>query len=101
MADDVQPAPLLVVGVGDPPVRPFGFVAASSRPGRVSTRTTGRTTSGPCPIASQIILESSIETGGRSSWTPWYPLWSIVMITVGAFVIWVLTVHGRYITVER
>jgi hypothetical protein len=29
------------------------------------------------------------------AWLPWYPLWSIVMITAGAFVIWALTAHGR------
>jgi hypothetical protein len=29
------------------------------------------------------------------AWLPWYPLWSIIMITTSAFVIWALTVHGR------
>lgn len=29
------------------------------------------------------------------SWLPWYPFWSIIMITIGVFVIWALTVHGR------
>lgn len=29
------------------------------------------------------------------AWLPWYPLWSIVMITVNVFVIWALTAHGR------
>lgn len=28
------------------------------------------------------------------TWLPWYPLWSIIMITANAFVIWALTVHG-------
>lgn len=27
-------------------------------------------------------------------WLPYYPLWSIIMITANAFVIWALTVHG-------
>ena len=35
------------------------------------------------------------------SWLPWYPLWSILMITAGVFVIWALTVHGRDIEVAR
>ena len=29
------------------------------------------------------------------AWLPWYPLWSILMITAGVFVIWALTAHGR------
>jgi hypothetical protein len=29
------------------------------------------------------------------AWLPWYPLWSLIMITANAFVIWALTVHGR------
>ena len=29
------------------------------------------------------------------AWLPWYPFWSILMITAGGFVIWALTVHGR------
>jgi hypothetical protein len=29
------------------------------------------------------------------TWLPYYPLWSIIMITANAFVIWALTVHGR------
>jgi hypothetical protein len=29
------------------------------------------------------------------AWLPWYPVWSILMIAVGGFVIWALTVHGR------
>ena len=28
-------------------------------------------------------------------WLPWYPLWSIIMITANAFAIWALIVHGR------
>ena len=35
------------------------------------------------------------------SWLPWYPFWSILMITAGVFVIWALTVHGRDIDVAR
>jgi hypothetical protein len=29
------------------------------------------------------------------AWLPWYPVWSIIMITAAAFVIWALTAHGR------
>lgn len=29
------------------------------------------------------------------AWLPWYPLWSLIMITANAFVIWALIVHGR------
>ena len=29
------------------------------------------------------------------AWLPWYPVWSILMIAVGGFVIWALTVHGH------
>lgn len=29
---------------------------------------------------------------------PYYPVWSIIMITIAGFVIWALTVHGRDIT---
>lgn len=33
-------------------------------------------------------------------WLPFYPLWSIVVITFDVFVIWALTAHGRDITQE-
>ena len=32
------------------------------------------------------------------AWLPYYPLWSLVVITVDGFVIWALTAHGRDIT---
>ena len=35
------------------------------------------------------------------AWLPWYPLWSILMIAAGGFVIWALTVHGRDIEATR
>jgi hypothetical protein len=47
------------------------------------------------------VIMASISMFANFTWLPWYPLWSIVMITVGASVIWALTVHGRDITVER
>ncbi len=34
------------------------------------------------------------------AWLPWYPVWSIVMITANVFVIWALTVHGRDIVAD-
>jgi len=34
------------------------------------------------------------------AWLPWYPFWSIIMITVHFFVIWARTVHGRDIIAE-
>jgi hypothetical protein len=34
------------------------------------------------------------------AYLPWYPIWSIVMITVNIFVIWALTVHGRDVIAE-
>ena len=34
------------------------------------------------------------------AWLPWYPFWSIIMITVNVFVIWALTVHGRDIIAD-
>jgi hypothetical protein len=33
-------------------------------------------------------------------WLPWYPFWSIIMITIGLLVIWALTVHGRELASE-
>jgi hypothetical protein len=35
------------------------------------------------------------------AWLPWYPLWSILLITAGVFVIWALTVHGRDVVAAR
>lgn len=29
------------------------------------------------------------------AWLPFYPVWGLLMIAAGAFVIWALTVHGR------
>jgi hypothetical protein len=35
------------------------------------------------------------------AWLPYYPVWSILMIAAGVFVIWALTVHGRDVEVAR
>jgi hypothetical protein len=32
------------------------------------------------------------------AWLPYYPLWSIAIITLNVYVIWALTAHGRDIT---
>jgi hypothetical protein len=32
------------------------------------------------------------------AWLPYYPVWSIIIITLDVFIIWALTVHGRDIT---
>jgi hypothetical protein len=31
-------------------------------------------------------------------WLPFYPLWSMLVIAFGVFVIWAVTVHGRDVT---
>ncbi len=41
------------------------------------------------------VILAAISILANFAWLPWYPLWSIVMIAVGSFVIWALTVHGR------
>ena len=35
------------------------------------------------------------------AWLPWYPFWSILMITFGVIVIWALTIHGRDLEIVR
>jgi len=32
------------------------------------------------------------------AWLPYYPVWSLIIIALDAFVIWALTAHGRDIT---
>ncbi len=44
------------------------------------------------------VIIAIISTLSNFAWLPWYPLWSIIMITANAFVIWALTVHGRDVT---
>ena len=31
---------------------------------------------------------------GNFAWLPYYPVWSVLLIAAGVFVIWALTVHG-------
>lgn len=44
------------------------------------------------------VIIAVISIVANFAWLPWYPIWSIVIITIGVFVIWALTVHGRDIT---
>ena len=41
------------------------------------------------------VIVAALSTIVNFAWLPWYPLWSIIMITANAFVIWALVVHGR------
>ena len=41
------------------------------------------------------VIVAVLSTLMNFAWLPWYPLWSLIMITANAFVIWALTVHGR------
>jgi len=41
------------------------------------------------------VTVAALSTIVNFTWLPWYPLWSIIMITANAFVIWALTAHGR------
>lgn len=41
------------------------------------------------------VIVAVLSTLVNFTWLPWYPLWSIIMITVNVFVIWALTVHGE------
>jgi hypothetical protein len=41
------------------------------------------------------VIVAVASTFVNFAWLPWYPLWSLIMITANAFVIWALIVHGR------
>lgn len=47
------------------------------------------------------VIMAAFSIIANFAWMPYYPVWSIVMITMGGFVIWALTVHGRDIEVVR
>lgn len=47
------------------------------------------------------VIMAIISILANFAWLPWYPLWSILMITAGVFVIWALTVHGRDIVAAK
>jgi hypothetical protein len=41
------------------------------------------------------VILAIVSIVANFAWMPYYPVWSIVMITMGGLVIWALTVHGR------
>ena len=41
------------------------------------------------------VLMASVSIIANFMWIPYYPLWSLTVITFGAFVIWAVTAHGR------
>lgn len=45
------------------------------------------------------VLLAMVSVIANFAWLPYYPVWSLVMIAAGAFVIWALTAHGRDIAV--
>jgi hypothetical protein len=46
------------------------------------------------------VILAVLSAVANFAWIPYYPVWSLVMITVSVFVIWALTVRGTDI-VER
>lgn len=44
------------------------------------------------------VVLAAISIIGNFSWLPYQPLWSILMIAAGAFVIWALAAHGHDIS---
>jgi hypothetical protein len=46
------------------------------------------------------VILAVVSAVANFAWIPYYPVWSLVMITVSVFVIWALTVRGTDI-VER
>lgn len=41
------------------------------------------------------VILAVVSVLGNFAWLPYYPVWSILLIAAGVFVIWALTVHGR------
>lgn len=41
------------------------------------------------------VVVASISIIASFLWIPYYPVWSVMVIAFGAFVIWAVTVHGR------
>jgi hypothetical protein len=44
------------------------------------------------------VILAVVSALANFAWLPWYPVWSILMITATVFVIWALTAHGRDVT---
>lgn len=41
------------------------------------------------------VIVAVVSIVSNFAWLPYHPVWSVLMITAGVFVIWALTVHGR------
>lgn len=41
------------------------------------------------------VIIAMVSILANFAWLPYYPVWSLAMITAGSFVIWALTAHGR------
>ena len=44
------------------------------------------------------VILAALSAIATFAYLPWYPIWSVVIITLDVFVIWALTAHGRDIT---
>ncbi|MGH3329704.1 MAG: DUF7144 family membrane protein [Nocardioidaceae bacterium] len=44
------------------------------------------------------VIVASISIIASFLWMPYYPLWSLIVVTFDLFVIWAVTVHGRDVT---
>jgi len=44
------------------------------------------------------VILAAVSAIATFAYLPWYPIWSIVIITLDVIVIWALTAHGRDIT---
>jgi hypothetical protein len=44
------------------------------------------------------VLVASLAALWNFAWLPYYPIWSIILISIAIAVIWALTAHGRDIT---
>jgi hypothetical protein len=41
------------------------------------------------------VIIAMVSILANFAWLPYYPVWSLAMITAGSFVIWALTAYGR------
>jgi hypothetical protein len=44
------------------------------------------------------VLAACVSIVASFAWLPYYPIWNIIIIAFGGFVIWAVTAHGRDIT---
>ena len=47
------------------------------------------------------VIMAAFSIIANFAWMPYYPVWSILMVAAGIFVIWALTVHGRDVEAAR